>query len=222
MKYLVFDLDDTLYPEREYVLSGFRAVDFWLQERKVAQGFGALAEALFRDGRRGRIFDEVLSQLGVPKPEQWVPKLVEVYRNHQPTLQLFEDAGWALRHFRPGTKLGLITDGYLVTQQKKVASLDLAARVDHVICTDMLGRANWKPSPLSFEMMMQQLGGDAADYVYVGDNPAKDFLAPNRLGWASVRVRRPGTEHAQAEAEPDAAAQFELSDLRGLADLFPH
>lgn len=222
MRCLIFDLDDTLYPERDYVLSGFRAVDRWLQERGLAQGFGALAETLFLEGRRGRIFDEVLDRLGVPDPARWVPELVEVYRNHQPTLRLFDDAEWALQHFRAGRKLGLITDGYLVTQQKKVAALGLASRMDHVICTDMLGRADWKPSPRSFEMMMQQLGGEAAEYAYVGDNPAKDFLAPNRMGWASVRVRRPGTEHALAEAAPDAAAQFEVSGLRGLADLFPH
>ena len=33
---VVFDLDDTLFAERDYVLSGFRAVDEWIRrERRV-------------------------------------------------------------------------------------------------------------------------------------------------------------------------------------------
>jgi putative hydrolase of the HAD superfamily len=29
----------------------------------------------------------------------------------------------------------------------------------------------------------------AERYVYVGDNPAKDFIAPNQLGWITIGLR---------------------------------
>jgi putative hydrolase of the HAD superfamily len=57
---LVFDLDDTLYPERDGVLSGFGAVDEWLQKTKNVTVVSGLARQTFEEGRRGRIFDEVL------------------------------------------------------------------------------------------------------------------------------------------------------------------
>ncbi len=31
MKSIIFDLDDTLYPEEQYVLSGFKAVAVWAE-----------------------------------------------------------------------------------------------------------------------------------------------------------------------------------------------
>ncbi len=31
--------------------------------------------------------------------------------------------------------------------------------------------------------------------VYVGDNPLKDFEAPNQMGWTTVRIRRHHSLH---------------------------
>ena len=51
---VVFDLDDTLFPERQYVLSGFRAVDMWLKEAHGLIGFYDHANALFNEGHGQR------------------------------------------------------------------------------------------------------------------------------------------------------------------------
>ena len=51
---IVFDLDDTLYPERDYVLSGFRAIARWAAEHlriPAEDGYRELAE-LFAAGVR--------------------------------------------------------------------------------------------------------------------------------------------------------------------------
>ena len=53
---VVFDLDDTLYLERDYVRSGFRAVDAWLASRGILGFFGE-AWANFENGLRGKAFD---------------------------------------------------------------------------------------------------------------------------------------------------------------------
>lgn len=44
---IVLDLDDTLYPERDYVLSGFQAADAWVKARYDVGGFADRALALF-------------------------------------------------------------------------------------------------------------------------------------------------------------------------------
>jgi putative hydrolase of the HAD superfamily len=59
---VVFDLDDTLYPEIEYVRSGFRAVAFELEARfdvHAEEAFALLWRALQVHGR-GKTFDRVL------------------------------------------------------------------------------------------------------------------------------------------------------------------
>src|SRR5688572_12114191 len=89
---VVFDLDDTLYPEREFVHSGFRAVGAWLERDTGLKGFADQASALFENGRRGRIFDEALKALGHSMDSNLVAMMLEVYRAHEPQISLPPDS----------------------------------------------------------------------------------------------------------------------------------
>jgi len=216
---LVFDLDDTLYPEHVFVRSGFAAVDRWLQERRGLTGFADEAARLFLEGARGRIFDEVLRRLAVDDASELVPTLVEVYRAHEPQLSLFPDAEWALAYFGRRMKLGLITDGHAVTQRNKFAALGLAKYFRAVVFTDDFGRESWKPSPACFQRIEAALACPAHECAYVGDNLAKDFVAPNRLGWLTVHLQREGGEYRHvvaADLPADHRAQHEIASLREL------
>jgi putative hydrolase of the HAD superfamily len=218
---LVFDLDDTLYIEREFVLSGFTAVDQWLQEKRGVTGFGAAATQLYTKGVRGRIFDEALSLLEISDVAGVVPQLVAIYRRHKPRLTLLPEARWAIERFRGQLKLGLITDGYAETQRNKVAALGIDGVFDFVVYTDDLGRENWKPSPVAFRQMMDRLGVIGQECIYVGDNPVKDFFAPNELGWMTVKISRVGGEYEKEGGEtisPFYQAKKTINSLRELSE----
>jgi putative hydrolase of the HAD superfamily len=61
----------------------------------------------------------------------------------------------------------------------------------------------------------------AARYVYVADNEAKDFVAPNARGWLTVKVAREGGEYLRAAAPDGGKAQVEigsLGELRGVLE----
>lgn len=216
---VVFDLDDTLFSESEFVISGFRAVGRWLQENKQLTGFAGEAERLFAAGHRGQVFDEALARLGAAAEPSLVQQLVAVYREHAPKLTLLADAreilAWAEKKFR----LALISDGFLAVQERKLSALGIKERFAVVILTDALGRAFWKPSPEAFQRVMRQMPGPADGFVYVADNPRKDFIAPKMLGWKTVRIRRRGGEHACYEAALAEAAQAEIKDMGELASL---
>lgn len=216
---LVFDLDDTLYAEREFVLSGFQAVDAWLNRHKRLPGFAAEAERLFAAGHRGLIFDEVLASLGAAPSRSAVDELVAVYRNHAPTLTMPMEAGEILEWGRRLFRLALISDGFHATQALKVEALGIRPLFSACILTDELGREFWKPHPESFRRVMTQLPGPASGYVYVADNPRKDFIAPRALGWRTVRLRRPDGEHHLYEASVAEAADVEIASLRELPGL---
>ncbi len=53
---LVFDLDDTLYPEREFALSGFRAAGRWAAAELGIDGLAAEMTRLLDDGHLGKLF----------------------------------------------------------------------------------------------------------------------------------------------------------------------
>lgn len=194
-KAVVFDLDDTLFPEREFVRSGFAAVGAWMQAERGVAGFGAAAWRRFEAGERKRAFDEALAELEVASEPGLVEKLVSIYRGHRPQIALFPEAVEVLGALRGRYRLGLITDGYAATQRQKIAALEIEPLFAKIVVTDELGRENWKPSRGPFLAVMEALGCGGGECVYVGDNPTKDFVAPNELGWLTVRVGREGGEH---------------------------
>jgi putative hydrolase of the HAD superfamily len=216
---IIFDLDDTLFPECEYVLSGFRAVGAWIEENHSIQGFSHIAEDFFRIGKRGNIFNLVLQELGVQSDEALVPEMVKVYREHRPDITLFDDARWALEHFGPSRKLGIITDGYLITQQNKVKALKIEDCFDVIVYSDEFGREHWKPSEKPYRKIMEKLSCAGNGCMYIADNPRKDFVTAKALGWMTVHIRRPAGEYRHHvpldgyEADKEIASLFELKGL---------
>ncbi|HEU0159099.1 MAG TPA: HAD family hydrolase [Hyphomicrobiaceae bacterium] len=216
---LVFDLDDTLYPERQFALSGFAAAELWAQTSLGLTGLAADMTRLLDQGHLGQLFRLVLeARMPEHRPEH-LAGLLQAYRSHVPSLMLFEDAAWALSHFGGQLRLGLITDGTHSVQRRKVEALGVARRFREIVYTDALGgRAFAKPHQQSFQMMEAALGGDADRFVYVGDNPAKDFVAPNARGWVTVMVDRPGALKIHAGAKPAEGGrpQHTIASLREL------
>lgn len=219
---VVFDLDDTLYLERDFVRSGFEAVDRWLTARFGARDFFERAWQLFVAGRRGDVFDQVLPRLGLEAEPQLIRQLVAVYRDHQPALRLEPAAEDLLASLSDRCPLAILTDGYHATQRRKVVALRLEERCRPIVCTDAWGRAHWKPDPKGFVHIQNALGLPPERCTYIGDNPHKDFRAPKALGWRTIRVRHPEGEHAAAEpATPGDAADRTITSLADLevADL---
>lgn len=216
---VVFDLDDTLFPEWQYVLSGFRAVDEWLRNVHRLSGFYEPAKALFDSGARGNIFDLALAKLGRPAEKSFVAEMVRVYREHKPTLTLYEDAHWAVNFFRARGPLGLLSDGYLITQQNKFAALNIAEAFAAVVFSDALGRDSWKPSPDPYRRIMESIPGEPSEFVYVADNPKKDFVTARKLGWSTIHIDRPEGVYHGSEITPGYEADHRIETLRALEEL---
>jgi putative hydrolase of the HAD superfamily len=212
---IVFDLDDTLYPERDYVRSGFAAVAAWSESRlgvDAAEGRADL-QALFDRGVRGTTFDEWLRARGLPR-EPWIAQLVDVYRAHEPSLCCFPGVRELLRALGERHRLGLVSDGLLAVQRRKLAALGIEGFFDAVVFSDEGGRAAWKPSPRPFRIVLERLRVPPARAVYVADNAAKDFLGARRAGMGTVWVRRPGGEYASLDPpSADHAPDREIADL---------
>lgn len=228
---LVFDLDDTLYPETQYVRSGFRAVADHLahspcpdrlapDESRREELFTRLWQA-FETGPRHRVFNTVLRQLDRTDDPQLIAHLVALYRSHRPFLYLAPAVADMLRRLRGRYQLGLLTDGYLPAQKLKVEALGLADAFDCIIYTEQLGRQFWKPAPRAFELMAQQLGRPHQHCVYIADNPAKDFIAPNQLGWQTVQVRSGAIVHTSPAPPPGGRPRIVLGPVTDLETILP-
>lgn len=214
----VFDLDDTLFLERDYVRSGFTAVGNWARENLGLEGLTAQALSLFEQGSRCTIFDAALAKLGYPATPELIQKMVTIYRGHEPSIALLPDARRCLERLRAGgIRLGLITDGCLESQQNKISALGLRPIMHLVICTAALGGPQFsKPHPLAFELMEREWQRPGPHFLYVGDNPAKDFTAPSQRGWHTVRCRRRHGLHYHRGNPAHGGPDREIDELLAL------
>jgi putative hydrolase of the HAD superfamily len=216
---VIFDLDDTLYPERSFAVSAFASAGEWARVALGADGLAADMVRLLDDGHLGALFTLVLEQRGIDPAH--ASGLIEAYRRHEPAqLDLFDDALPVLEQLGEYAPLGLITDGTVGVQQSKVRALGLQKRFGEIIYTHGLGGRDFaKPHPAAYEAMMDALGPTQDRFVYVGDNPAKDFVSPNRMGWTTVQIIRPQRIHASAVAADGGAPHHIIETLRELPAL---
>lgn len=219
-KAIIFDLDDTLYPERSYALSGFSAVARWAEQRfgvPHAEGFAELQQ-LFEAGVRGETFDRWLAQRDLAEHDV-VPEMVRVYREHTPELEPFPEALPVLDRLRAEYRLALITQGYRPGQQRKLEALGLTDYFDPTVIMGEQERAKWKPGREPFERALSALEIQGHEGAYIGDNPLKDFKGARELGMATVWVRRPEGEHAGKQPPgPEYAPDVEVRDLAAVPE----
>lgn len=197
---IVFDLDDTLYLERDFAFSGYGAVEAALG----VAGFAATCRSLFGQGERADILGRALDRHGLGRDR--LSELVATYRDHTPDITLCPDARACLD--RHGRGFALITDGAERTQRAKIRALGLDRRFDLIVPTGQWPAGFGKPHPRAFELV-----GGGRPCIYVADNAAKDFLAPNRMGWRTVQILRPGRVHDGAPPSAAHAAQVVIDSL---------
>ncbi|NDV89877.1 HAD hydrolase-like protein [Alteromonas sp. 345S023] len=213
----IFDLDDTLYDERQYVESGLRAVaafvnNTWKVDKE--RGFNELVTLLDQNGR-GRIFNDFLANHGIAVNKQNVRACLSAYRLHQPTLTIPNNHLLLLE--RLPKPLYLVTDGNKVVQSKKVNALNIAHYFKRVFITHRFGIKHAKPSIYCFEKIKQAEQCKWHEMVYIGDNPAKDFVNLNKRGMLTVRVLT--GVHSKVDAKPNFDARFTINNLDELPAL---
>ena len=181
---VIFDLDDTLYSEKDYVRSGYRAITAAFEqvdnmEEKLWASFEKKLPAI----------DAVLEAEGIFDVDS-KSKALQIYRHHIPSINLYFGVEQLLGRLKQTKKLGLITDGRPEGQRAKIAALGIDGYFEKIIVTDeMGGQAYRKPNEAAFLLMQQTLGVPFEKMVYIGDNPKKDFIAPGKLGMKIIYFR---------------------------------
>ncbi len=188
-KAVIFDLDDTLYSEKQYVRSGYKKI------AATMPGIENLHDKLWEAFEEGLpAIDTVLQKEGMysdKRKEEWLT----VYRNQDPNIFLYDKVGDMLTRLRNSKiKLGIITDGRSQGQRNKLKRLGLYELVDEVIITDELagnGDVDFfrKPATIAFEIMKKRMNVRYEEMIYVGDNIQKDFKAPKKLGMACAFIK---------------------------------
>lgn len=220
VKVIVFDLDDTLYNEIEYVHSGFKAVashfskEFSIDETKF---FEKMIHILNLQGR-GKVFNETLKSFELYSKTN-VKKSISLYRTHSPSICLNKESSNILKYYRSkNIPLYLVTDGNKVVQYNKIKALGIEKFFKKIFITHRYGIKHAKPSTYCFEKIAALEKVRFHEIVYIGDNINKDFISIKKLGFRTIRllngmfkdITKPKEYHAEVT----------ISNIKELYDIF--
>lgn len=191
IKALIFDLDETLYNEYEYKISGLKKVDEYIFYNNLAYKNCFLFNAIELLSKKGQLYPyiitDVLKKIKIydNKIEKY---LIELFCNHFPNISLYNDFIEILPTLKK-YKLALITDGSSLCQWNKINALGLQNIMDYIIVTNDYGSDWHKPSIKPFKSVLDKFKVSSSEVINIGDNPNKDFQGANALGISSLRIK---------------------------------
>lgn len=212
-KVVVFDLDDTLYKEVDFLKSAYREIADFVEKKNGCSGVYEKMISWWEAG--DNVFETLIKAYCL---DVSIKELLDLYRRHFPQIHLDDETRNVLIQLRNTCKLGIISDGRSVTQRNKIMALGLADYVgwSDIYISDEVGHL--KTSPYSFEKIMDSYPD--CQYIYVGDNPEKDFIIPNQLGWDSFCLLDDGQHIHKQDFTLDASKmpQHIINNITELLD----
>jgi putative hydrolase of the HAD superfamily len=201
-KVIIFDLDDTLINEIDFLISAYNEISQFLSN---VQGVDKSKNEIFDYMhsvylRKKNPFEQVISFLKIKNIK--VSDLLEIYRNHLPNISLNDDVKEVLDNLKEHKFiLGIITDGRSIQQRNKIKALNLDYYINDLIISEEFGSE--KPNINNYIFFQDKYPN--SKYTYIGDNINKDFVAPNKLNWETICLIDNGKNiHSQKVCVPDS------------------
>ncbi|MDR1895900.1 MAG: HAD family hydrolase [Prevotellaceae bacterium] len=181
-KIVVFDLDDTLYNEIDYLNSAFREIAEYLEATYSISNIYDFMLQKYSEGQN--VYDEINKNYSLNISKE---KFLLLYRNHIPDIQLDNATKTTLTILQKNDCiLGIITDGREITQTRKIKALALSKFFEqgNIIISESFGSE--KPSSANYTYFEKKYSN--SKFYYIGNSTEKDFVAPNKLGWTTICI----------------------------------
>ena len=222
-RFVFFDLDNTLLdhnsaeaaahndlyhstPELQEVskddwLSTYKSVNhqLWLKYQEGKTDRYELQQSRFKDS---------LDSLEIPsdRSEEIGNQYMKFYRNHW---EWVEGAKEALDKVSKSYPIGIVTNGFLETQQMKINSMSLYQYTDLFVITEEIGVM--KPHQKVFDVATERAGVEREEILYVGDSYSSDIIGGRNAGWKTAWFTA-----LVSEIEDGQTADFQFDDFDDL------
>lgn len=190
---IVFDLDDTLYPQIEFDLGCLKESAGYISSlcgKSNSEIFGIITEILAKNGIEYRkVFDDLFEEIKFDGM-CYIKDILKCYWSAKPQISVFPNVDNILRYLKSKYSLAMITDGYVDTQTYKISKLGLNDYFNKIYFTDSYGVENRKPSKYVFDVFLSETEFPPERCVYIGNDPRKDFIPARDVGMHSIRIRQ--------------------------------
>ncbi|MCC8149945.1 MAG: HAD family hydrolase [Lachnospiraceae bacterium] len=183
IKCVGFDLDGTLYDEKEFIKQVYQPIAQFLSDisrKNQKQIYEYMLELWMEKGSSySGIFQDSIDFSEIPVSKIAVSKCVEIYRCAPFSIRLGDSVLKLLDYcVERQFKLFIITDGNEKLQQRKIASLGVARYIEkeNIVITGSMGKSFYKPSTAGLSKIGFVERYMPEQMVYIGDRDVdRDF-----------------------------------------------
>ena len=191
--FFVFDLDDTLFQEIDFLKSAYSYIS---SKISATEHHDIYQEMLQKYQNKENVFEWVMGKYQQSIPQMNIQWLLKEYREHVPAIALSEANITFIRVLKERkVPMGLITDGRSVTQRNKLKALGIEHYFKDIIISEEFGSE--KPDERNYLYFENKYPG--MSFYFFGDNTSKDFIVPAKLGWTTICIKNAGNHiHPQS------------------------
>jgi putative hydrolase of the HAD superfamily len=215
MKYILFDIDDTLFPSTEFsALARKNAINAMIGmglKADYARASACLERIIAKKGSNYvHHFDDLCRELKAERPARYVAAAVAAYHDTKTAILPFPTVPLTLLKLRQnGFRLYVATHGDPVKQWDKLIRLRIALYFDDVFVSGELGV---EKSRAFYQKLLNQLSAKPQDCAMVGDREELDIKPARSLGMTTVRIL--SGRHASVPSDADYV-------IKDMAELVP-
>lgn len=207
MMSIIFDLDDTLYFQKDQFVSATRKQRIELDKAKIEllyEHFQLYSEQAYVKREQGKMsldemrverIEKAYGALGIKLTREACQQWQRDYQYEQEHIHLSETISQLLDYCRSqAIEIGIITNGPSVHQRMKMAALGLDRWFDEekiVVSGDI---EISKPDTRIFNQLGAKLVQKNQPIYYVGDNPVNDVKGALEAGWTPIWLNSTGEE----------------------------
>jgi len=187
---IVFDLDDTLYNEIDFVNNGFNVVANYLKKKFGVDKQKSLIflKKKFLINRKKKIINLLLSNLNLKVTKKELTFIINLYRYNNKKIRINKTQLNCLKKLSLNKNIYLVTDGNPKVQQSKIKKLKIKRYFKNVYYTSLFGNTAHKPSLKVFSYIIKKEKKKFQDLIYIADNPFKDFKNLNKVNATTIRI----------------------------------
>lgn len=216
MKYVLFDIDDTLFPSTEFSALARRNAINAMIGMGLKAGYDDASSRLNaiiekKGSNYEHHFDDLCRELKAERPARYVAAAVAAYHDTKTAILPFPTVPLTLLKLRQkGFRLYVATNGDPVKQWDKLIRLRIALYFDDVFVSEELGIEKGREF---YQKLLKQLGAKPQDCAMVGDREDVDIKPAKSLGLATVRIL--SGKYASVPSDAD----FVIKDMAELVSI---
>lgn len=188
-KAFVFDLDNTLYPEKDYLYQIYYMIGQFIEYQETYEHDKVTKFLIdeFEQHGRTNLFDKLIDRFALP--ESYMENFLRLMRTARLPLKLilFKEMETLLTQLaEEGKKIFILTNGHPEQQFNKIMQVEWNGLQHHIKCyfCDEVAR---KPAPDSLLLLMEEQGLNKEEVLFIGDTDTDEQCA-SAAGVEFIRI----------------------------------